>query len=170
LIPLNARMLVVVALVLSVGAFLAASPASLATEQPSSPSPVGRWVTGPAGGVVEIDRCGAAALCGRIVGVTLDHPGDPEPTDFRGRPLCGLTIITNAEKTDVNEWTGYVTDPRNGNTYHARLSLDESGRLHMRGYVGLPLFGETVIWEPFQGSIADRCLVVAKAHRQRAVE
>ena len=134
---------------------------SSSTEQPSSsPSPVGRWVTGPDGGVIEIEQCGDAALCGRIVGITLDRPSDPEPVDVHGQPQCGLTIITDAVKTGPDEWTGHVTDPRDGKTYHARISVDESGRLHMRGYVGLPLFGETVIWRPFEGHIADRCLVV----------
>ena len=161
--PLNFRMLGAGALAL--GSILAALPASSATDQSGSPSPIGRWATGSDGGVVEIEPCGATALCGRIVGITLDHPGDPEPTDFRGQPQCGLTIITDAVKTDDNEWTGHVTDPRDGKTYHARLWLDESGQLHMRGYVGLPLFGATVIWQPFQGSIADRCLIVGPLRR-----
>lgn len=160
LTPLSFRMLGAAALLLGLGAFLAARTGWSATDESGSPSPVGRWLTGADGGVVEIDRCGGAVLCGRIVGITLDHPGDPEPTDFRGQPQCGLTIITGVVKTGPNEWTGHVTDPRDGTTYHARLSLDEAGRLHMRGYVGLPLFGETVIWLPFQGSIADRCLIV----------
>ena len=122
--------------------------------------PIGRWLTGPDGGVIEIDRCGGEALCGRIVGVSRDHPGNPEPTDVDGKPQCGLTIITAAEPTGLDEWTGTIADPRDGKTYHARLSLDDAGRLHVRGYVGLPLFGQTVIWQPFQGSIADHCSIV----------
>lgn len=164
--PLDFRMLGAAALFVGLGAFIAAPPVLSATGQSGSPNPIGRWWTGGDRGVVEIDRCGGAALCGRIVGITLDHPNDPEPTDFRGRPQCGLTIIT-AEKTGENEWTGHVTDPRDGKTYHALLWLDGSGQLHMRGYVGLPLFGETVIWQPFQGSIADRCLVVGPTTQAR---
>src|SRR5579872_523110 len=83
-----------------------------AVDQQSSPSPVGRWLTGPDGGVIEINRCGGAALCGRIVGITLDHPGDPEPTDVHGQPQCGLTILTDAEQSGPNEWSGHITDPR----------------------------------------------------------
>lgn len=164
--PLEFRLLGAAAIVL--GSILAALPASSATDPSGSPSPIGRWAD-PDGGVVEIEPCGAA-LCGRIVGITLDHPGDPEPTDYRGQPECGLTII-NAVKTGDDEWTGHVTDPRNGKTYNARLWVDEDGRLHMRGYVGLPLFGETVIWRPFQGSIGNRCQILGPpTEAQRAVE
>jgi len=119
--------------------------------------PLGRWLTEDNDGVVEIDRCGGAALCGRIVGVTLDRPTDPEPRDVYGRPICGLTIITSAEQTGPDVWTGHITNPKNGKIYNAQISIDAVGRLHLRGYVGLPLFGETVVWHPFEGRIGEHC-------------
>jgi hypothetical protein len=33
----------------------------------------------------EHERHRVSRTGGRIVGITLDHPGDPEPTDFRGQ-------------------------------------------------------------------------------------
>jgi uncharacterized protein (DUF2147 family) len=170
LISLNLRMLGAALLAFGIGTFSTASSAATA-DQPESRNPVGRWLTGSDGGVIEIDHCGGTALCGRIVGITLDHPGDPEPTDVHGKPQCGLTILTDAVKTGPDEWTGHITDPRDGQTYHARLSLDDSGQLHMRGYVGVPLLGQTVIWQPFQGEIGDNCQIVAPgAVAQRAVD
>lgn len=137
---------------------------------PGRPSPIGRWLTADDGGVIEIAPCGTDQLCGRIVGMTRDHPRDPEPTDFRGQPQCGLTIIRAARQTGPNEWTGSIEDPRNGRQYHALLSLDDDGRLRVRGYVGLPLFGETVIWRPFGGNIADHCEIVAPELPQQVTQ
>lgn len=151
------------ALALGTGAVSAESPLAAARS-----TPLGRWLTGDDGGVIEIAPCGRDSLCGRIVGITRDHPGDPEPTDVHGQPQCGLTIISAAKLTGPDEWTGTIEDPRNGKRYHMQLSLDDIGGLRVRGYVGLPLFGETVLWRPFDGSIADHCAIVPRAQTQQA--
>lgn len=143
--------------------------ASVAAAAPVRSTPVGRWLTGDDGGVIEIAPCGSDDLCGRIVGIPRDHPGAPEPTDFRGHPQCGLTIISAAKRTGPDEWTGSIEDPRNGKRYHAQLSLDDAGRLHVRGYVGLPLFGETVVWRPFDGNIGEHCEIVAPGQPQQVI-
>ena len=121
---------------------------------------IGRWLTANGRGVVEIDHCGGIALCGRIVGLRPDHPTDLPPTDVNGRPQCGLTIITDAVPSGRSEWTGRITNPGDGKAYGAQLSLETSGRLRLRGYLGLPIFGQTVTWQPFTGQIADRCRII----------
>lgn len=40
---------------------------------------------------------------------------------------------------------GTLYDPKSGKTYHGAIKLDGS-RLELRGYVGIPLFGETQTW------------------------
>ena len=137
-----------------------------AAPEPERSTPIGRWLTGAGGGVIEITPCGADDLCGRIVGITRDHPGDPEPTDVHGQPQCGLTIISAAKRSGPNEWTGAIEDPRSGKLYHAQLWLDDVGQLNVRGYVGLPIFGETVVWRPFEGSIGNHCDVGREQMRQ----
>jgi uncharacterized protein (DUF2147 family) len=139
-----------------------------AAPEPERLAPVGRWLTGADGGVIEITPCGGDGLCGRLVGIARDHPGDPEPTDASGQPECGRTIISAAKRTGPDEWTGTIEDPRSGKSYHAQLSLDDAGRLHVRGYVGLPMFGETVVWRPFDGNIAGRCEIVGRDRTQQA--
>ena len=118
-------------------------------------TPVGRWLTQGKDAVIAIEPCGAA-LCGRIVGVTLDHPRDPIPLDHEGRSQCGLTIISAVRDGDAG-WTARIVDPRDGSGYRARMQLDEQRRLRVRGYVGLPLFGQTEVWTPFRGPIRDDC-------------
>jgi len=109
-------------------------------------------------GVVEIARCGDA-LCGRIVGIDRD-PTAPLPTDPRGRPQCGLTIITDEKPTADGTWLGKITDPRDGRTYQARLSVDERGNLRLRVFIGLPALGATQTWHPFTGHLSAGCAVV----------
>ena len=118
-------------------------------------TPAGRWLTQGKDAVIAIEPCGAA-LCGRIVGVTLDNPSDPVPVDHQGRSQCGLTIIHAVRDGDAG-WTARIVDPRNGNDYRARMQLDGQRHLRVRGYIGVPLFGRTEIWSPFRGSIPDDC-------------
>ena len=127
-------------------AFAAAAP---------SASPVGTWLTESGHGVVQIAECGDV-LCGRIVGIDRD-PGSPMPTDVNGRPQCGLTIISNEKPDADGTWLGEVTNPRDGATYQAKLWVDPSGNLHLRGFIGIPLLGSTQIWRPFTGRLTAEC-------------
>jgi uncharacterized protein (DUF2147 family) len=118
-------------------------------------SPVGTWSTANGHGVVSIAPCGDA-LCGRIVGIDR-APTDPMPTDVNGRSQCGLTIITNERQDTDGTWLGQITNPRDGRTYQAKLWLDASGALHLRGFIAVPLLGSTQIWRPFTGHLTSEC-------------
>ena len=120
-----------------------------------SASPVGTWLTESGHGVVEIAECGDA-LCGRIVGMDRD-PGSPMPTDVNGRPQCGLTIISHERPEADGTWLGEVTNPRDGATYQAKLWVDCSGNLHLRGFIGITLLGSTQVWRPFTGRLSAEC-------------
>jgi uncharacterized protein (DUF2147 family) len=146
---------------LAVG-MLGTTPAAIV--EPASPA--GRWLTGPDGGVVEIAPCGADAFCGRIIGIAQEHRGAAMPVDTKGRRQCGLTIITEATKTGKDQWSGEILDPRTGKTYHVQLSVDAEGRLHVHGYVGLAIFGETVTWTKFQGRIGADCRITGPELRE----
>jgi uncharacterized protein (DUF2147 family) len=118
-------------------------------------TPAGTWSTANGHGVVSISQCGDA-LCGRIVGIDR-APADPMPTDVNGQSQCGLTIITNERAAADGTFLGQITDPRDGRTYQAKLWLDESGALHLRGFIGVPLLGSTQIWRPFTGHLTAEC-------------
>ena len=147
----RARSLVVIcrAVMLVIG--MIASPA---LAEPAD-GPRGSWATANGHSVVAIEPCGDA-LCGRIVGIDR-APTEPMPTDVRGRSQCGLTIITNERPAGDGAWLGDVTDPRDGATYNAKLWLDASGDLHLRGYIGIPLLGATQTWRKFAGHLTAEC-------------
>jgi uncharacterized protein (DUF2147 family) len=128
---------------------------ALSTAAAHARSPVGTWSTENGRGVVSITPCGDA-LCGRIVGIDR-APTDPMPTDVEGRPQCGLTIITNGRQAGDGTYLGQITDPRDGKTYQAKLWLDESGALHLRGFILVPLLGSTQVWRPFTGHLTAQC-------------
>lgn len=118
-------------------------------------SPLGLWLTSDGNGVIEVGWCGQA-LCGWIVGIKR-APGEPMPKDDQGRSQCGLAIITGERPTGDGDWLGHVTDPRDGKQYHAEIRVDEEGRLHLRGFIGIPLLGQTEIWHRFTGHLTPDC-------------
>lgn len=122
-------------------------------------SPVGDWLTGEGGAVVRIARChDGKALCGRIVGIMLDS-GARMPVDWQGRPQCGFELIRPSVRRNGELWRGRVVNPRNGNRYHAQFRVDRAGQLALRGYIGLPIFGETRHWMRYDGQVPDSCRI-----------
>ncbi len=115
----------------------------------------GLWSTDDGKGVVAIERCGDE-LCGRIVGIDR-APDAPAPKDVHGISECGLGIISKERPTDDGSWLGEILDPRTGRTYGARLRIDEDGNLRLRAFLAISLLGETRIWRPFTGQLADSC-------------
>jgi uncharacterized protein (DUF2147 family) len=134
---------------------------TVAAQASPTHNPLGRWLTANGHGVVEIAPCGDT-LCGRIVGIDR-APTEPMPTDVDGRPQCGLTIIHNERRLADGIWRGAVTDPRDGRTYHAELWVDDDDNLHLRGYLGIPLLGETQIWHRYTGALTADCGLVPHA-------
>ncbi len=66
---------------------------------------------------------------------------------LRSNSLVGLELMKNF-RFDDDEWVGgSIYDPEDGATYECKISLTEDGDLHVRGYVGIPLFGRTTVWE-----------------------
>ncbi|WP_284257242.1 DUF2147 domain-containing protein [Acidocella aquatica] len=132
--------------------------AALAASASPTP-PIGNWLTADHSAVIQVGPCGGQ-LCGRIVGIALKHQTDPMPVDWRGQPQCGEAILQTAlvlNNSGASAWVGTVLDPRNGNVYQASIALDMSHHLRMRGYLGLPIFGQTQTWLPYNGQIPVGC-------------
>lgn len=124
-----------------------------AAQLPEPQQVYGRWLTESKRGVIEIYRCGDE-VCGKLVwliepmrrGAPAVDDKNPDPT-LRRRPLCGLAMLGGFHHTEPQRWTdGWIYDPDSGDTYHATIFLESAGILKLRGYVGIPLFGETQTW------------------------
>jgi len=49
--------------------------------------------------------------------------------------------------TDEYEWgKGQIYDARDGHAYSLNVQLKKHDTLHLRGYIGLSLFGKTTSW------------------------
>jgi uncharacterized protein (DUF2147 family) len=119
----------------------------------------GPWLTEDGGGVIDIEPCGSL-YCGRIVGLVAASLGAPLPKDVNGNSRCGLEIIHGLAETDPGEWTGKITNPEDGKTYSARLSADGRGRLRLRGFVLVPLLGQTQTWTRYGGQVTADCRMI----------
>jgi uncharacterized protein (DUF2147 family) len=122
----------------------------------------GLWLTKNHDGIIKISTCDGG-LCAEITGMILDHPTDPTPVDYRGVSQCHLKLITDAKPIRSDLWKGHILDPRNGSRYGVELHLDGNNNLALRGYLGIPLFGETQTWTPYRGQVPDDCRLSADA-------
>lgn len=129
----------------------------------------GAWLTQDGGGVIDIEPCGSL-YCGRIVGLAAAAAGKPLPKDVNGNSRCGLQIIHGLAESDPGEWTGKITNPEDGQSYSARLSVDDRGRLHLRGYVLVPLLGQTQIWTRYGGQVTAGCRMVPSERPKKLAE
>lgn len=63
------------------------------------------------------------------------------------KPMLGLVIIQNMVFKQGKYVGGTILDPRNGKVYHSTLQVSPDNKtLKVRGYVGMPLFGQTKVW------------------------
>jgi uncharacterized protein (DUF2147 family) len=123
----------------------------------------GRWLTADGKAVIAIARCGAS-LCGAIDwmkaplhdGVPARDVNNPD-TGLRSRPLCGLIILSgfHQDPSHPGYWTdGRIYSPEKGNIYHAEITAQDSDHIALRGYIGIPLLGESQIWSRAPASLA----------------
>jgi uncharacterized protein (DUF2147 family) len=113
-----------------------------------SPTVLGYWRV-PGGSVIRIAPC-EHLLCVEIARLSRgNHPmtdaRNPDPR-LRDRPLCGLRIGEGFVEVDPQHARGgHLYDPGSGRTYRGEMTA-EGNLLHLRGYVGLPIFGRTETW------------------------
>jgi len=120
----------------------------------SDESVFGFWLIKNQRAVVEIVPCGEKA-CGYIVWLKepLDRAGQPKTDaknpdqDLRARTLCGIQLISDFKKTEAGAWSGgSLYSPRDGQAYSASMKLGGADTLKLRGYLLLPLLGQTQVW------------------------
>jgi uncharacterized protein (DUF2147 family) len=130
------------------GAFLLAALALSAQTSEVNSGILGDWQD-PTGSVIHIGHC-SAEVCLWLVALSPTAPAtkdihNPDPA-LRTRALCGLKIGAGFILRDPDHASGgTLYDPKTGKTYHGAMSA-EGARLDLRGYVGIPLFGESQTW------------------------
>jgi uncharacterized protein (DUF2147 family) len=110
---------------------------------------------------IELYTCGEK-FCGKIV--ELKDPNYPEGSEegvpgtpkldnnnpdpkLRRTPRLGLIIVRDFVYNGENKWVdGKVYDPKKGKTYSGKMTLVSPGRLELRGFIGISLFGRTATW------------------------
>ena len=124
---------------------------------------VGLWATEDEEAHVEIVRSGDE-YSGEIVWLAEPvYPPDDErgmggqrkvdrnnpDESFHDRPIVGLEIMDGFTYVGDGLWKGgRIYDPDNGKTYKCKVTLQEDGSLHVRGFIGFSLLGRTSTWTP----------------------
>jgi uncharacterized protein (DUF2147 family) len=130
------------------------------TQAQPQPNVTGPWLVADKRAIIEIYPCGPD-MCGRIA--WMDEPLRPDGSvkrdehnsdpALRSRTICGLPIMTGFKPAGPGEWEeGRIYDPTDGSTWHAEMRLDHANTLRLRGYVLLPLLGQSQIWTRVSGN------------------
>ncbi len=70
----------------------------------------------------------------------------PSKEDLKIKPKIGYQIFRKFTFEGKNVWSGgQVSDPRSGMTVSGKMTLKDENTLNVRGYVGAPMFGKTVV-------------------------
>jgi uncharacterized protein (DUF2147 family) len=111
--------------------------------------PAGLWLTENQRAVIRIDHC-QQSLCGRVFWIIpggMQQDSKNPDASQRNHAMCGLPILWGFQQQDDNNWIdGTIYKADDGDIYHAVLQTLPSGQLLVRGYVGMPLFGQSQTW------------------------
>ncbi len=66
--------------------------------------------------------------------------------DLKGKPLTGMRIMYDLEKTPNGGKNGKVIDPSSGKIFSCYIELESPDKLKLRGYLGMPTVGKTSYW------------------------
>ncbi len=138
----------------------AASVAALALLAQIAPalsqSAEGFWLTeaGPRQAKVELSECGGGGLCAKIVWLKTpnDDRGKPlrdmrnKDESKRGRPILGMSILSNLQRTGPHSWQGSVYNPEDGNTYKAHFTLVSKTKAQLKGCAMFGMVCGEKIW------------------------
>jgi uncharacterized protein (DUF2147 family) len=127
------------------------------STQAAEPTAAGLWEKRGESGSPEawfrINDCGGRYR-GKIVRI-FSKPGQ-DPTKWRctecegeqrNAPVVGIIFIKGMQRHGLTYENGTILDPRDGSRYNAIMQLSPDGqRLTVRGYLGIPLLGQSEVW------------------------
>lgn len=99
--------------------------------------------------VVEIYENGGK-IYGKVIEIKEAEHRNKKCTNCSGvdkdKPILGLVIIKKLSKDEDVYNGGTITDPKSGQVYRCKISLDGNDKLIVRGYIGISLFGRSQTW------------------------
>jgi uncharacterized protein (DUF2147 family) len=119
---------------------------------------LGRWLTEPRDGIIEITLAADNSYQGRIIGGNapgrLDlHNPDPQR---RQQLLLGQTILRGMHAEAQGGWSdGTIYDPDSGRTYKCHIELLDGAHLKVRGFIGIALLGRSQTWSRYTATALD---------------
>ncbi len=116
---------------------------------------VGRWLTEPRDGIIEIEAAGDGTYTGRIIGGDSPNRTDshnPDPAK-RTALLLGQVILKQLRYEGSGQWAdGTIYDPDSGRTYHCSVHSPQADTLSVRGFIGVSLLGRSQVWTRYRGT------------------
>jgi len=123
----------------------------------SDPVLIGRWLTEPRDGIIEITRTADGGYQGQIIGGNAPTRVDARNPDPAKRQLLlrGQLILLGMH-ADGDAWSGgTIYDPDSGHTYKCRIEAIDRDHLKVRGFIGFSLLGRSQTWSRYTGSSLD---------------
>ena len=113
----------------------------------------GIWLTEQKDGKIQIFRTGNT-YTGKLIwgNSVLDKDGKPKhdvnnpDPKLRQRTLQGMVMLTGLVHEDGKWQNGKIYNGLTGKSYSAVVTI-KGNMLQLRGYIGLPLFGKTTVWQ-----------------------
>lgn len=114
----------------------------------------GKWKTiddetGEAKSIVEIYQQNGKVY-GKVIEILNPDKKDAKcvdcPGDAKGKPILGLVLLKNLKKDGSEYSGGTILDPNNGKEYKCYITLENSDKLKVRGYIGFSLLGRSQYW------------------------
>ena len=68
------------------------------------------------------------------------------PGPLKNKPITGMVVLKDLEKTHNGASNGKAIDPSSGKTYNCFIELENPDKLKLRGYIGVPTLGRTQYW------------------------
>ncbi len=102
---------------------------------------VGIWFTDDKTSKIQIYKS-ESQYFGKIIWIASKESKE----ELKVKPKVGYQIFRKFTFEGKNVWSGgQVSDPRSGMTVSGKMTLKDNNTLNVRGYVGAPMFGKTVI-------------------------
>jgi uncharacterized protein (DUF2147 family) len=131
------------------------APNAAVTQRSPGDALLGEWWTENNQGRIRFtrDRDGTyrgTTTCCKPDKPSEDHPAvdlhNPNPKQ-RGRSTVGIVLIWKLAFEDGEYVDGYVYNPRDGKTYRFEAKMVDKNTVKIRGYMGIPLLGQSQIWK-----------------------